>query len=103
MGFNVSLINHVQPIVVTDVVPFRIIGIVAGAYSIKIVFFHQFCIFDHQFPIYCFAGKRIMIMPVGTIKLYRLTVDFKDSSGNRDFPEPNLAASAFHNLAFIID
>ncbi len=71
---NISLTNHIQPILITQIIPFRIIRIMAGTHSVQIILLHNPDILNHPFTGYHITGQRIHFMPVSTFKQHRLPI-----------------------------
>ena len=74
MTLLVCLRTEIDTILVAEVVPHRIIGVMTGAHGIDIEPFHQLDILDHPFTAHHITAIRIHLMTVNTLDEYRLTV-----------------------------
>ena len=75
MTLLVRLGAEVDAILVTEVIPQRIIRIVTGAHGIDIETLHQLNILKHTLTGYDIAAIGIHLMTVGTFYIYSLAVD----------------------------
>ena len=74
VGFDISLIHHVQAVAIAQGVPQRVIRIMGAAHGVKIVLLHQQNVFNHGLFIHHLAVFRVMFMAVGAADQQRLTV-----------------------------
>ncbi len=72
--FKVCLANNKQPVLVAKVVPYGIVGVVAGSHRIEIKLLHEFNFLDHMIPGYGAPGRPGMLMAVDPSKHYALAV-----------------------------
>ena len=64
MRFIVSLIHHIDAILVAKLVPVFVVGIVTGTNGVDVKQFHQFHITKHRFFGDCLSGDRIRLVAV---------------------------------------
>ena len=64
MRFNIRLVNHIKSVLVAQLIPAGIIGIVTGANCIDIILFHQRNILQHHLLTDHMPLILIMLMPV---------------------------------------
>ena len=74
MALLVSLSNHIETILVAEVIPAWIIRIVAGTNGINVQALHHHDILNHALLAYVITFIRIHLMTVGTLQENRLTV-----------------------------
>ena len=71
----VGFCHHIDAILVAEVVPTRIVGIVTGSHGVDVQSFHQAYVLQHALHAYHVSTIRIHLMTVGSLDEYRLTVD----------------------------
>ena len=71
----VGLSTDIEPVLIAEVVPLRVIGIVAGTHGINVETFHNLDIFNHPIPTYYISAVGIHLVSVGSFDKYGLTVD----------------------------
>ena len=64
MTLYIGLIDEIQPILCTEIIPLRSVGIVTGSNGINISLLHQPDILKHAFYRYGTAGAGIVFVPV---------------------------------------
>ena len=75
MTLLIRLSHQVDAILVTEVIPQRVVGIVTGTNGIDIKTFHDLDILKHAFTGDDIAAVRIHLMTVGTLDIYRFAVN----------------------------
>ena len=75
MTLLVSLSNHIDTILIAELVPAWIIRIVAGTDSVDIQAFHHLDVLNHALHTQNVTAVRVNLMTVGTLDKHRLTID----------------------------
>ena len=75
MRFDVGLVDQIQAVLITQIVPLRIVRIVAGPHGVQIKLLHYLDIADHRLDRDRVAGHRFVLVPVGTFQVDPLAVD----------------------------
>lgn len=75
MTFLVGLSNEVEAVLVAEVVPARIIGIMACAYGVDIEALHNFNVLNHTLEGYVVTTVGVHFVAVGALDEYWLSVD----------------------------
>ena len=74
MTLLIGFRNKVDTILVAEVVPHRIIGVMTGSHGIHIEAFHQLDILNHAFTTYHVAAIGVHLVAIHTFYIYRLSV-----------------------------
>ena len=75
MSLYVGLVDYIEAIFVAEFIKPFLLGVVAGAYGVYVVFFPKLEIFEHGLFGYIMAGERVMLVYVHTFDEYGLPVD----------------------------
>jgi hypothetical protein len=67
VGFYVSLIYNINPILITEFVPLWIVRVMCAAHRVEVMLFHQPDVLQHRFPADSFSVKRIVFMAVHSL------------------------------------
>ena len=87
---QVALSSQVDTILIAQVVPTWIVGIVTGTYGIDVQLFHYLDILNHALYTYNVATIRIQLVAVGTLNQDRLSIYQQLSALNLNVAETNL-------------
>ena len=71
----VCLGHNINSVFVAQVVPHRIVGIMAGAHSVDVQLFHDADILNHAFAAHHISAIGVYLVAVGTLDKHRLTVN----------------------------
>ena len=74
VGLHVRLGDHIYSILVAEVIPVAVIGIVRGAYRIDIEFLHDADILLHSLARHDIASVRVKFVAVRSLEQHRLSV-----------------------------
>ena len=87
--FDIGFTDQINTILITQIVPFRIIRIMTGTDCIQIILFHNLNILNHPFTTYIIPCQRIHFMTVCSFKQHRFTVHpyLSQIFFQLDFPE----------------
>ena len=99
MRFDVGFVNQVDAIPVAQIVPARVVGVVAGAHGVDVELFHQLNVLDHGLHSDRVARVGIVLVPVHASEQNRHAVDVYLPVFDLDLPEADLAALDFQNVA----
>ena len=72
---DIGFANHIQAIQIAEIIPQRIIRIVAGPDTVNVVLLHDADILNHPFRCNVIAGQRIHLMTVHPFEKNRLAID----------------------------
>ena len=72
--FYVGLGHHIEAVAVAEFVPVRIVGIVAGAYGVQVVFLEEPDVLEHALAGHHVAAVRIEFVTVGALEEHGLPV-----------------------------
>ena len=75
MALLVSLGNNIQSVLVAEIIPARIVRIMAGTNGIDVHALHHHDVLNHALLTYVVALIRIYLMTVGTLQENRLAID----------------------------
>jgi hypothetical protein len=95
VGFDVGLIDEIQPIAVTQIIPAGIVRVMAGADGVDVELFHQLDIADHGFDRQGVSGVWIVFVAVDSFDQDRHSVKEKLTVLDLDLSEPRLARDDF--------
>ena len=96
VGLHVGLRHHVKPVFVTEIVPIRIVRIMACPYGIDVELLHQTDILLHVFLRYEITTVRIHFMPVHAFEEYRLPVHQHVAAVQLDTAETDVLPYCFN-------
>ena len=75
MTFNIGLINYINTILVAQLIPVGVIGIMRRAYGIDIIGFHDFDILSHGFFGNHMTCPLVVLMTINAFEQNGLTID----------------------------
>ena len=75
MGFDICLVHHIKPILITKLIPKRIIRVMRTTDGIHMILFHQTDVLNHRFPGNRFSLDGIMFMTIHPLNHDRFTVN----------------------------
>ena len=87
VGLEVGLGHHVDAVLVAEVVPIVVVGIVAGADCVDIELLHDEDVLQHPLPGHHVTAVRVQFVAVGALEQDRLAVHEKLPAGELDLPE----------------
>ena len=90
MALQVALSSQVDTILIAQVIPTWIVGIVTGTHSIDVQLLHNLDILNHAIHAHDVATIRIQFVAVGTLNQDSLTVHQQLSALNLNMAETNL-------------
>ena len=102
VGADIGLVEHVDAIAVAEVVPARIIGIMAGANGVDIGALHQGDVLKHAAEGEGVTGVRINLVPVHAAQANGLAIDEEAAVADFDLAEAHGAAIGFHDVAVVV-
>ncbi len=97
MRFEVCLSHYVEAIFVAEVVPTRIVRIVAGAHGIDVVLLHRANVLHHPFRTYHIASVRVHLVAVCALDKDGLSVHEKLGVLYLNFAETHTLLQALHH------
>ena len=102
MRFEVGLSGEVDTILVAEVVPTGIVGIVAGTYGIDIELLHDLDVLNHALHGYDVTTIGIELMTIGTLDEDGLAVNEQLASLDFDMAEADLLANGLEGLTTLL-
>ena len=93
--FHVVLCNHIESILIAQIINTNIIRIMAGSYRIDIILFHRYNVLNNIFcrdSSSCFGAE---LMSVHTLKNNPLPIDVHNISYNLKFPKADILYDFF--------
>ena len=99
----VRLRDEVQTILVAEVVPARVVGIVACAHGIDVEPLHQLDILYHALAAHIVAPVGVHLVAVGSLEEYRLAVDEHLRVLDFYLPESHLLRNHLHHTVTLLD
>jgi len=100
--FDVCLIDHIDPILVAEIVPKRIVRIMTGAHRIHVEHFHQPYVVFHLFPAENVYGFRIMLVTVDAFNEDPFSVDKEIWSFDLDCAEADFLQNRLLHCSFSV-
>ena len=101
VAFDIRFGHQIQTILVTQVIPSRVIRIVAGTNGIDVQLLHDLDILNHAFYRYNVSSVRINLMSVGTLEQYRFSVDEHLSVLDFHFAETYILRNGLQHLVTV--
>ena len=95
MGFHVIFINHIQTILITQLIKQRGIRIVGGSHCIDIMLLHQYKILLHLCNRAHISSFRIAVVTVYTTEFHRYIIDLYHSVFNNNLAEAHFISNDF--------
>ena len=102
MRFDICLGGDIQSILVAQVIPSRVVGIVASAHGIDVELLHDFDVLNHAVDTNHITSLGVKFMTVGTLYQHRLSVYEQLSALNLHLSESNLLAHALYFLSVVL-
>src|SRR5688572_17459585 len=102
MHFNVCFIYQIDTVLITQLCPEWIIGIMAGTDSIDIVLLHQTDVLEHGCLVDSMAPDLIMLVTVDTMHVECSTVDEQLSIFDLYFAETNFGTCNAKGIGFVV-
>ena len=96
MGFDVGLVDHIEPVLVTEGKPERVIRVVACTHGVDVQFLHDADIPEHLGLRNHVSSFRTDLVPVRPLYEDRLAVDKQLAVPYLDSPEPERYGSPFY-------
>ncbi|OQC24439.1 MAG: hypothetical protein BWX70_02625 [Verrucomicrobia bacterium ADurb.Bin070] len=87
MCLEVGLVHHVNPVLIAQVIPARVVGIVAGAYGVDVVALHQQDVFHHAAVRHGIAAVGVHLVAVDAADQDRLAVQQDLAAARFDLAE----------------
>ena len=97
--FQVRLVDQVDPVTVTELVPLGVVGVVTGADGVDVVALHQLDVLHHPFGRHVLPGVRIELVPIDAVKADRLAVQQEAAVPDLDLAEADARALGFNQSA----
>ena len=97
--FDIGLIQHVEAILVAQLVPFGHIGIVAGADGVDVVLLHQRDVLNHPLARDHLAVIRIEFVPVHTLEHQLLAIEQHLIASDLRLPEADAPRNGLDHVA----
>lgn len=82
MTLDVGLVNHVQAMLITQIVPQRIVGIVGATNSVEVKLFHESDVLQHRLSIDNVSVVAVMLVTIDTPESDLLAIDEEPSLSN---------------------
>jgi hypothetical protein len=102
MAFDIRLINDIKTILIAQVIPDLIVGIVARPDRIDVMLFHEFHVLYHRCKAHGLAGPFIMLVPINPLNHHPFSIHQKLPIPDFHTAEPKPQARSFQNLALLI-
>ena len=96
MGFDICLIYHIKPILITKLIPKRIIRVMRTTDGIHMILFHQTDVLNHRFPGNGFSLDGIMFMTIHPLNQDRFAVNQQLTIFDFNPPETDAARCPFY-------
>mmetsp|Transcript_28652 Transcript_28652/g.71940 ORF Transcript_28652/g.71940 Transcript_28652/m.71940 type:complete len:225 (-) Transcript_28652:774-1448(-) len=103
VGFDIGLVAQVDSVLVAELVPPGIIGIVGGAHSIEVELFEQKDVLDHGILRNSFAGAIVVLVPVDSLDEHWLAIYQHLSTNDLHSFEPNPGAHSLQEIPAFIE
>jgi len=87
VALDVGLVDDVQAVLVAQVVPAGVVGVVAGAHGIEVELLHQPDVGDHALQGDGLAAPVVMLVAVDALEQHRLAVDQQGAPPDFHAPE----------------
>ena len=102
MSFDVSFGYNIKTVFIAKIIPSRVIGIVACAYSINVVFFHQSDVLQHTANTDNITTIGVYLMSVYAFNEYGLTVHKELCVFDFYLAETNILLKAFKQFFAVL-
>ena len=102
VALDVRLGNDIETILVAEVIPARVIAVVAGAYGVHVQLLHNLDVLNHAFYADDVAAVGVELVAVGTLDEDGLAVDQKLAAFNLDVAEAYALRGGFDDVAFLV-
>ena len=102
MAFLISLSNDIKAILITKVIPARIIGIVARSDGIDVQTLHDFNVLNHAIERHNIASIGVNFMAVGTLYEDRHTINKHLRAFDFNLSKAHLLCDNLFYLAFLV-
>mmetsp|Transcript_50598 Transcript_50598/g.134686 ORF Transcript_50598/g.134686 Transcript_50598/m.134686 type:complete len:414 (+) Transcript_50598:462-1703(+) len=93
---DIGLVNHVQAMLITQIVPQRIVGIVGATNSIEVKLFHESDVLQHRLSIDDVSVVAVMLVTIDTLEGDLLAIDEEPSLSNLHRSETHAKLQALH-------
>ncbi|MNJ46477.1 hypothetical protein D3C77_416070 [compost metagenome] len=90
MGFDVGLINNIEPEAVAELIPPWRIGIMGAAYRVEVVLLHQQNVLHHIGFSHPLAVLMVMLMSVHAADEQRLAIHLQQAVANLDLAKTDI-------------
>ena len=94
----VGLVHHVHSVFVAELVPARVVGVMAGAYKVYVGLFHQFQVLAHYGFGEGAAGAGVVLVAVHAFELDHLAIHFEEFAVYFYCPESSCVTEAFRTV-----
>ena len=98
VAFLVGFVHHVHSVLVAELVPARVVGVVAGADQVYVGLFHQFQVLAHEFLGHGPAGAGMVFVAVHALQLNHLAVYLEEFAVNFNGAESGLVMEGLRAL-----
>ena len=102
MGFDIGLVNDVQPVAIAKPVPQRMVRIVRAANGVEVVLLHDLDIAAHRRFVHHLAVFRVMLVPVNPADQQRFTVELQQAVADFNPAEADIAGFRLKHVALRI-
>ena len=100
--FDIGLGHYIDTILVAQVIPKVVVGIMAGTHGIQVELLHQLDVLQHALARYHIAAIRIHFVTVGTLEEYRLPVNQNLGILQFYFAETHFHGNHFKHLVALL-
>ena len=90
VGFKITFVNQINAVAITEIVPTRIIRIMARSDGVEVVLFEEEDILDHAFKRNSPTMFGIRFMAIATFENYALAIDLQHAINDLDLFEANI-------------
>ena len=102
MPLLVGLGYHIKTILVAQLIPLWVVGIVTGTHGVDVELLHNLDVLYHPLTTHDVATVWIHLVPVGTFYINRLPVNQQLTVLNLHFPEPHLLRNHLNDLSALL-
>ena len=96
---DIRLVDEVEPELVAEVIPERVVRVVRGADRIEVVLLHEPDIADHRLAADDLPGRVVVLVAVDAVDHHRTAVDQQLAPADLDAPETHAAACRLDDFA----
>ena len=102
MPLLIGLGYHIKTILVAQLIPLWVVGVVTGAHGIDVELLHNLDVLYHPLTTHDVATVWIHLVSVGAFDINRLPINQQLTVPNLHFPEPHLLRNHLYHLSALL-